>query len=396
MYEQIYDIKNIFLAVKKAMKNKKSKNDVACFWFNYEKEVFRIHELLKDQKYIFGKYREFQINDKGVKRKISAAPFADRVVHHALMNILEPIFEKSFINDTYANRKGKGVFAALRRAKYYSNKFDFVLKIDIKKYFPSIDHEILKSMICRKIECERTFKLICSVIDSSNKQESVEHYFLGDNLFTIHERKKGLPLGNLTSQYFGNIYLGKLDHYAKEVLSIKGYIRYVDDILIYGNSLEVLEERLDKLEKCLSTLRLKVHPLKIKYYTTQNGFEFLGHKVFKNRFVTTSKNIRYIRTNIHHAVQSYNLYNATLRYAKNKMFASLGFLSQGANQKVTEQLLAKSVFCKPSLEVVSQPWWELEQQCRQYSLSESEQQYSRQQKQQPRFSTPQYCLCQNL
>ncbi len=239
---------------------------------------------MQNERYTFGAYREFEICDKGIKRKISAAPFRDRVVHHAMMNLLEPVFEKSFIKDTYANRKGKGVFAAVKRAMYFSQKYPYALKIDIRKYFPSIDHEILKSMIAKKIECQKTLALLCKVIDSSNPQEKVEHYFAGDDLFTMGERRIGLPLGNLTSQYLANIYLGRVDHYAKEILRLKGYIRYVDDIVIFGESIEFLRSILGRLDDFLSKLRLKVHPLKIRFFETANGFEFLGHKVFPTHF----------------------------------------------------------------------------------------------------------------
>lgn len=152
LYEQIYDIDNLYKASKKAMKGKKSKPTVAKFWLHEDEKIAKIHQLLKDRVYRFGRYEEFTINDNSVMRKISAAPFADRVVHHAIMNIIEPLFEKSFIYDTYANRKGKGTLSALKRARYYSNKYQYILKIDIKKYFPSIDHKILIEMLEKKIE----------------------------------------------------------------------------------------------------------------------------------------------------------------------------------------------------------------------------------------------------
>ncbi|MFZ2967877.1 MAG: reverse transcriptase/maturase family protein [Sulfuricurvum sp.] len=354
-------MKNLLLAAKKATKGKKSRHGAARFWFHREAELFKIQRELQCQTYTFGIYREFEICDKGIKRKISAAPFRDRVVHHAMMNVLEPIFEKSFIHDTYANRKGKGVFAALKRAKFFSRQYIHILKLDIRKYFPSIDHEILKSMVAKKIPCPKTLQLINDVIDSSNPQEKVEHTFYGDDLFTRYERRIGLPLGNLTSQYFGNLYLGGLDHYVKEILRVKGYIRYVDDIIIFGKSVAFLEEIYQKINDFLSKLRLKLHPLKIKFLETKNGFEFLGHKVYPTHFRVTSKNIRRIRLNLHHAVQSYHYGHTSLQEAKNKLFSSIGFLSVGSNFYITNELLARSVFIKPSVEAILQPRRQLEQ-----------------------------------
>lgn len=361
MFDEICSMKNLLLATKKATKGKKSRHAAARFWFHRESELLKIQRELQSQTYTFGRYREFEICDKGIKRKISAAPFRDRVVHHAMMNLLEPVFEKSFIKDTYANRKGKGVFAALKRAQYFARRYTHVLKLDIRKYFPSIDHEILKSMIVKKISCQKTLFLINNVIDSSNLQERVEHYFTGDDLFTPSERRIGLPLGNLTSQYFGNLYLGRLDHYAKEILRIKGYIRYVDDILIFGKNVAFLEEIYQKVKAFLPKLRLKLHPLKSKFLETINGLEFLGHKVYPTHFRVTTKNIRYIRLNIHHAVQSYHNGNASLQKAKNRLFSSIGFLSAGSNFHITYELLARSVFVKPSVEAILQSRRQLEQ-----------------------------------
>ena len=363
MHDKICSMTNLYIAAKKTTKGKKSKLSASKFWFHQEQELYKIQKSLEDESYSFGGYKEFEINDKGVKRKISAAPFRDRVVHHAMMNLLEPIFEKSFIKDTYANRKGKGVFAALRRAKYFSHKYAFVLKLDIRKYFPSIDHEILKNMLFKKIACQKTLTLVYKVIDSSSKQEDKD--------------KKGLPLGNLTSQYFANFYLGKLDHYVKEMLSIKGYIRYVDDILVYGKSVEELQNKLEKITTYLKSLKLQIHPLKTKFLETKNGFDFLGHKVYPAHFRVTTKNIRHIRLNTHHAVLSYSNNKATLKEAKNRLFSAISFLSAGSNYKITEELLARSVFIKPSVEAISQPRWELEQQCFQHPLGESEQQFTR-------------------
>jgi retron-type reverse transcriptase len=361
MFDEICSMKNLLLAAKKATKGKKSRHGAARFWFHREAELLKIQRELQDETYAFGPYREFEICDKGIKRKISAAPFRDRVVHHAMMNLLEPIFEKSFIHDTYANRKGKGVFAALKRAHYFARRYTHVLKLDIRKYFPSIDHAILKSMIEKKILCQKTLRLINSVIDSSNLQERVEHYFTGDDLFTPSERRIGLPLGNLTSQYFGNLYLGRLDHYAKEMLRIKGYIRYVDDIVIFGHSVAFLEEMLQKINAFLPKHHLKLHPLKIKFLETIHGFEFLGHKVYPTHFRVTTKNIRHIRLNIHHAVQSYHNGSSSLQEAKNRLFSSIGFLSSGSNFHITYELLARSVFVKPSVEAILQPRRQLEQ-----------------------------------
>ena len=133
-----------------------------------------------------------------------------------LCNVIEPIFEKSFVFDLYSNRKGKGIHKAVNRAREYSGKNPYVLKCDIRKYFPSIDHLILKQIIRRKLKCPGTLWLVDLIIDRSNPQMRVMDYFPGDDLFTPVQRSKGLPIGNQTSQFFSNVYMSPLDHFVKE------------------------------------------------------------------------------------------------------------------------------------------------------------------------------------
>ena len=157
---------------------------------------------------------------------ISAAPYRDRVVHHALCAVIMPIFEKTLIHDTYANRVGYGTHRALERFTSFARSHRYVLQCDIRKYFPSIDREILKTLIRRKIQCPDTLWLIDAIIDNGNDQESSPDFFPNDSLLDPVERKRGLPIGNLTSQWFANIYLSGFDHFVKEQLKVKKYLRY--------------------------------------------------------------------------------------------------------------------------------------------------------------------------
>lgn len=340
------DINNLYKASKDAMKGKKSKDYVAKFWLNEDREISKIHEELLNHTYTFGECKEFIINDNGVTRKISAAPFRDRVVHHAITNILEPMFDKSFIYDSYANRKGKGTLKALKRARYFSNKYKYVLQLDIRKYFPSIDFEILENFLAKKVNSTNAMGLLKKLIYNSNKQDEVNFYFKNDTLFTPFERKRGLPLGNQTSQFFGNIYLNRFDHFVKEELKIKAYIRYVDDMVFFHNSKEFLEDLILKINKELDTFRLKIHPLKIKLLETKTGFVFLGHKVFKTHFRLTSKAIRRGRKKLIKTKYLYKYDIITLKEAKNKIFGTIGFFKLGNNYKISEELLFQTVLVK--------------------------------------------------
>ena len=342
MYRKIYNIDNLYLASKKAQKGKKSKVATAKFWLYEDREILQMHEELRDKNYKWGGYNSFIFNDKGVERRISVAPFRDRVLHHAIMNQIEPLFEKSFIFDSYANRKGKGTSNALKRANYFAKKYKFVLQLDIKKFFPSIDHEILINQLSKKIECEDTMTLLEDLIINSNRQDDAYFYFKSDNLFTPFERKKGIPLGNLTSQFFGNLYLSRFDHFVKEFLRVKGYIRYVDDTLYFSNSKEFLLECIEKIKDFLQEYRLRIHPLKIKLLESENGFIYLGHKVFKTHFRLTSKAIRRGRKNLKKIKYEYRYGKIEINEAKNRIFGSVGFFKIGKNYNMVDELLLQT------------------------------------------------------
>jgi len=238
-------------------------------------------------------YREFTIYERK-PRKISAAPYRDRVVHHALCNIIEPIFERMFVYDSYACRKDKGTHKAVNRFTEYSKKNKYIFKCDVRKYFPSIDHDILFRKFKRKIKCKDTLWLIKTIIDHSNPQEKVFDYFEGDDLFSPYKRKKGIPIGNLTSQFFANVYLNDLDHYIKEVLRCRFYIRYVDDIVVFHNCKERLWEINKAIKKYLCKERLKLHPKKLFVAPVSVGIDHLGYRVYPtHRLLRKDNSIRF-------------------------------------------------------------------------------------------------------
>lgn len=293
LYPQIIDFENIILASRQAQKGKRFRDNVLEFNYHLETELIRLQKQLTDKTYQPGAYRTFHlINPKS--RLISAAPYRDRVVHHALCNIIVPIFERTFIADSYANRLGFGTHRALRKFTTFARNSRYVLQCDIKKYFPSIDHIILKELIRRKIKCHDTLWLIETIIDNSNEQETVIDYFPGDDLLTPVTRRKGLPIGNLTSQFFANIYLNGFDHFIKEQLKISKYVRYVDDFALFSDNRELLAEARLAIEEYLAKLRLKIHPIKSQLFETQIGASFLGFRIFANI-------IRVKNNNLHHA-----------------------------------------------------------------------------------------------
>jgi RNA-directed DNA polymerase len=211
-------------AALRAVSGKRRKPGAAAFMANLETELLRLERQLQGQSWRPGRYVEIRIRDPK-PRTVSAAPFRDRVVHHALCAVVEPIFERGFIDDSYANRLGKGTHRAIARYEQFRDRHAWVLSADILRFFPAVDHAILKDVLRRRIACPATLWLLDTIIDGANPQEPVNRYFPGDDLFTPFERRRGLPIGNLTSQFFGNLYLDRLDHFVTEVLRAPGYVR---------------------------------------------------------------------------------------------------------------------------------------------------------------------------
>lgn len=278
LFQEIHSWKNLLLAAKKARRGKRYRLDVSKFQWDMEEELLSIQQELKDKTYNPGRYRSFEITDPK-RRMISAAPYRDRVVHHAICNIIEPILDRSFIFDSYACRRGKGQAAALRRAKFYMTKFRYVARTDIRKYFASIDHDMLMAGLRRRFKDPDLLWVIERIVRTPFPRQDRPCFFPGDDLLSHAERNCGLPLGNQTSQLFGNFYLEVLDHGLKEDLRVPGVIRYMDDIVLFSNSKRQLWEALSWMGDELEKIRLRMHERKTALTTTKDGIRFLGHHV---------------------------------------------------------------------------------------------------------------------
>lgn len=283
LFDKVTNPLNIWWAYKDAARGKRYKPSAALFEYELEKNLIEIEGELKNETYLPGGYYSFEIQ-KPKRRLINAAPFRDRVVHHALMNVIEPLFERQFIFDSYANRKGKGTHAALDRCTHFLRRHKYVMHLDIRQFFPSIDHEILLSMLSRTIGDRRVMSLVGKIIASGAGIQAGEYemrYFPGDDLFAS-QRPRGLPIGNLTSQHWANVYLNELDQYAKRVLKCRAYIRYVDDILLFADDKHTMHEWRDAIIEFLQLLRLTIHETKAHPRPSHTGVSFLGFQVFPN------------------------------------------------------------------------------------------------------------------
>ena len=290
LYPKIYDFNNLKLAYKKARKGKTKKHYVIDFHKNLLENISQLQNELKFLSYRPKPLKTFILRDPKT-RKISISDFRDRIVHHALCNIIEPIFEKIFIYDSYANRKNKGNLEAVKRFHHFTRKVSrngeingrfnnnqikgYCLKADIKHYFQEIDHKILLRLIKKKISDKNVLWLTEQI--------------LSNNL----TKGKGMPIGNLTSQFFANVYLNELDYFIKHKLKAKYYLRYVDDFIILHSSklqLRIWEENISKFIK--KKLDIELHEQKTRVIPLSRGIDFVGFRNFYYLKLLRKRNAR--------------------------------------------------------------------------------------------------------
>jgi RNA-directed DNA polymerase len=280
IFERVCSMRNLRLAAKEALRGKRTRPAGATFFMEMEKELPALHEELRDGTYAHGGYHYFWIHDPK-DRLVAAAPFRDRVVHHAIVRVIEPIFENRFIEDSFACRRGKGTHAAMRRTLHFARRYRHALKCDVSKYFPSIDHEVLMGLAARVIGDGRVLGLLDRILDTHADAE-LRHWTLGGGLFDYETRRTGLPIGNLTSQFLANVYLNPLDHFVKHDLRVRGYVRYMDDFLLFGDDCGLLRKHGARIKDKLAELRLRMHPDKYRLTPTAKGVDFAGFVVFAN------------------------------------------------------------------------------------------------------------------
>jgi RNA-directed DNA polymerase len=283
LFEQIASFENLWLAFKKAARGKRSRPNVAEFEYDLEGWVLRLRHQLRTRTYRPAPYRRFTFADPK-PRAISAAPFRDRVVHHALCTIIEPICERRFIGDSYANRQGKGIHAALDRCTEFARHYRYVLRCDIVQFFPSVDLAILRRILARMIRDDEVLWL-CDQILTGGAHELTNQYtmiiFPGDDLFSAAARSRGLPIGNQTSQFWANCYMNPLDQFVKSDLRCPAYLRYVDDFLLFSNDKAELHAWKQQIIAFLAThLRLILHDRESAVSPVATGIPFLGFRVF--------------------------------------------------------------------------------------------------------------------
>jgi len=316
MFHTIISLDNLFSAWSEFRKTKTNRSDILKFELNLEDELFNLHEHLKNGLYCHGKYFSFYINDPK-RRHIHKACVRDRVLHHAIVRVIEPLFDNGFINDSWSCRIGKGTHRAVDRLEALAWRLSrndtrtvWAMKLDIRKFFASIDHIVLFNIISKKICDLDLLNLIKKIINSFDQ---------------------GLPLGNITSQLFANVYLNQLDQFVKHQLKVKDYLRYADDFILLSNNRDSLVQLVPIIELFLkSQLKLDLHQDKIIIRKYHSGIDFLGYVSFPHhRIIRTKSKHRLLKK-----VEPRNIasYMGVLQHCR----------SRGVQKEVQEKILTMS------------------------------------------------------
>jgi len=333
LYPGICEFDNIHHAYIKARRLKRYKADVLRFSGRLEENLIDIHNHLTWKTYQPGRYRYFEIHEPK-QRLIAALPFRDRVVHHALCNIIEPIFERSFIHDSYACRVGKGSVAGVRRTTRFlraaRQKWGriYCLKLDVKKFFPTVDHNCLKRIVRKHIACPDTLWLIDLIIDSEDSD-------------------RGIPIGSLTSQLFANLYLNELDHFVKDLCRVKYYIRYMDDCVFIHDDKKYLHNLRREIEIFLADkLSLRLNGKTQVFPVNSRGIDFLGYRTWPDYRLLRPANVKRTKRKLRKFQSRYKEGRITLQTITSAIQSWLGHCKHADTYRLRVKVLGDIVLEK--------------------------------------------------
>lgn len=297
---------NLLEAYRKAARGKRGKAAAATFESRLADRLLALQDELTTGTYAPGLYQHFVIHEPK-RRLISAAPFGDRVVHHALCNVIEPLFEALFHPHSYANRTGKGTHRAIDQLQQYARRYRYVLRLDIVQHFPSLDHAILKNELGKVIRDEQVRRLIAVILRSGEGVLADEYdrvCFPGDSLLD-NLRPRGLPIGNLTSQFWSNCYLNPLDWFVSRNLGCPAFLRYVDDMALFSDNKRQLAQWGEAVAAFLANLRLTVHSGSAQVQPVNRGIPWLGFVVYPTHRCLKQRNVGGFRRRLERNITLY-------------------------------------------------------------------------------------------
>jgi retron-type reverse transcriptase len=329
IYCNLITLPNVFSSYDEFKKGKRKSKELQQFERNLEDNLFCLYEKLKNKKYKPGIYTSFYVQDPK-QRLIHKAPVIDRIVHHLVSKKLEEIFEPTFISHSYSCRKDKGTHKGLRDLQRFTRKVSknntqecWALKCDVKKFFASVNQVILFQILEKKIIDKDFLSLLRNIIKS----------------FNSNAVNKGMPIGNLISQLFANIYLNELDQYVKQKLKIRYYIRYMDDFVILSSDRSRLEKLIPTVKFFLeNNLDLELHPKKVKIFNLKNGIDFLGYILFSHLILPRTKTKRRMIKKIREKIEAYKRGVTTADSLYQTVQSYLGYLQHSNSYELTEKV----------------------------------------------------------
>jgi RNA-directed DNA polymerase len=384
LWDSVVAWPNLVRAAAKAQRGKRDRPAVQHFNFTQEYQLYRLAEELDRGTYRPGAFRSHWIA-RPKPRLISAAPYRDRVVHHALMNVLEPILDRHFHPGSYACRKGKGTHAAADRLQELMRGNRWFVQCDVRKFFPSIDHEVLKGKYRRLVKDRRVLSLMDLILDCSNEQEPVTEWFAGDDLFAPVGRRRGLPIGNLTSQWFANWMLNDLDHFVTSGLGVGAFVRYCDDFILLHNDPDLLRDSLGKVVELLERDRLRLHEQRLSIRESRGGARFVGFRIWPTHRLLTKDNVRAFRRRVRWMKRAYAEGKIDPAEVRPRLVSWMGHARQADSKKLIRQLGREWKFVRGGAERLACPARGLvEQQTEELSFRAPQQERARQSEQQHR------------
>lgn len=315
LWDQFISKENFELATKKAVKSKKSKRETIRFLAKQDELIEQLRHDLMRNKFTTSKYNIFLVFEPK-KREIFELPlYPDHIVHHALINVLGPIWERRFIRDSYACIPGRGVHSAIKKTMQMIKKNKYVLQCDIRKFYPSINHEIMMNVIAKKIHDRKILQLLQKIV------------------FSI-DGGKNLPIGNLTSQWMGNLYMTEFDLFVKHKLKCKDYVRYSDDFCLFHNDKRVLNQYAQKISEFLeNNLQLKLSRAVLK---PSKGLNFIGYRLFGDFILLRRRTVRNIKRRIMRIVAK----KSKSKYVVSSLAATRGAMMWANSYNLEKQIIA--------------------------------------------------------
>jgi retron-type reverse transcriptase len=333
LFKKIIDLDNLHLAHRNARKGKSHYTDVKHVDVNVGHHLIELQKLLRDKTFTTSQYTTKQIYEPK-KRTIYKLPYyPDRIVHHAVMNVLQPLWDKTFIYDLYSAIPGKGIHAGSYRLRQFLRDREntkYCLKFDVSKFYPSINHDILLDIIKKKIKCRDTLWLLDDIIRST-------------------EGNKNVPIGNYLSQYFSNLYLTPFDHWVKEDLRMKYYIRYCDDGVILHRDRDHLKHVKDLIKEYFESIELTLNPNTTITKVDVNGIDFLGYKCFRDYTLLRKSSARKFKKKIHYL----ETHNTDPQHTVNSVMSYLGWLRHCDSHNILSKYIYKNLVILDKMEQAS-------------------------------------------